>query len=588
MAIYRKLIIFICIIIHVSLLLWAAWTNFVTIDEVGHISAGVSYWRTGRFRIYRVNPPLPRMIATLPVMAMRPATDNRRFTEAPGDRPEWLVGEDFAEVNRANYMTLVRLGRLAGVFWSILGAWAVYRWSRDLYGASAGCLGLILWCFEPTILAHAGLITTDLPAAVSGLVATYAFWRYLQSPSWRGASICGLLLGLAQLTKHSMLFLYGLWPLFWLIQTWGSSPTARRLTWRVTLAQAATVIGISLLVLNAGYGFSGTGQRLGSFAFVSHRMSDTGADWGSTRTVGNRFADTWLGSIPVPLPADYLGGMDEQARDFEGRFASYLGGVWRSSGWSDFYLYALAVKWPLGLWGLVLLNVGLTLSGRLPRLSMREEGLLWLAFAVPFALISSQVGMTLHFRYVLPSLPFLLVSTSKLAVLLQLRWRTFIGVTALLLACDIASVLSVAPHWISYFNEAIGGPMHGHDHLIDSNIDWGQDILNLKRWLDAHPEARPLHMAVFHDLDPVKFGIEFDLPPPAPVDRSQTPQVGSRITLTPGYYAVSVNLLRGVIAPIPDGKGGSYWTPNRETFAYFLRYRPIARAGYSIYIYKIN
>jgi len=573
---------------HAGLFLWAAVTNFVTIDEVGHIPAGISYWQTGRFRIYRVNPPLPRMVATLPVLAARPKVDYRHLTDGPGDRPEWEIGRDFAAANVSNYMTLVRLARLPGLLWSLAGAWVVYRWSRDLYGESAACLGLVLWCFEPTILAHAPLVTTDVPAAVAGLASTYAFWRYLRRPSWRGALIAGGLLGVAQLTKFTLLVLYGLWPVLWLV--WAAGPRPVRLPRRLAVAlQAVAILASSLVVLNLGYGFSGTGRPLGSFRFVSRPFIGDIDDWDADAVAPrNRFAAGPVGSLPCPVPADYLLGIDEQGRDFEGGVPSYLAGTWRNVGWWDYYLYALAVKWPLGLWGLVLLNAGLTISGHARRATPRDESVPWLAAGAIFTFVSAQVGMTAHMRYILPAIPFVLVSTTKLAELLKRGARPARVLVAALLVGDVLSVVAVSPHWLSYFNEAAGGPRRGHDHLLDSNIDWGQDLLNLKRWLAAHPEARPLHLAFFHLLDPTKFGIEFEVPPPGPGHRPSASADAEGFSPKPGYYAVSVNFLRGMKADAPDGRGGSFRVADREHFAYFLRFRPIARAGYSIYIYHIN
>src|SRR5439155_22186730 len=68
------------------------------------------------------------------------------------------------------------------------------------------------------------------------------------------------------------------------------------------------------------------------------------------------------------------------------------------------------------------------------------------------------------------------------------------------LAASIASSLAVFPHSLSYFNELAGGPENGPAHLLDANIDWGQDLLELKRWSDAHPAARPFHLAYFRPV----------------------------------------------------------------------------------------
>src|SRR5260370_23848758 len=111
-----------------------------------------------------------------------------------------------------------------------------------------------------------------------------------------------------------------------------------------------------------------------------------------------------------------------------------------------------------------------------------------------------------------------------LLILIASRWGRWIEratwkrglVVTTLAAWSVAGSLLVFPHSLSYFNELAGGPENGHRHLIDSNLDWGQDLLFLKRWLEEHPEARELGLATFNTIDPRIIGIEFQLPPLAP------------------------------------------------------------------------
>ena len=573
------------------LLLTASRQDCVTIDEVGHVAAGISHWQTSTYSMYRVNPPLARMLAVLPVLAARPKMEGIQPTELPGVRTEWASGRFFAESNAGDYPAYVFRARLAGVVWSVLGGLLIFFWARELYGSAAGCLGVALWSVGPNVLAHAHLITPDIPCTVAGLAATYAFWHYLRNPSWRLAFLCGLLLGVAQLTKCTLLLLYGIWPLLWLIYRLPApgDPGPPYDGTRRQLAQGFLMVLLSLLVINLGYEFRGSFRPLGEFPFISESFSGqrlTGTD------SGNRFRGTWLGSLPVPVPADYLRGIDVQRQDFERlgpRVGSYLAGEWRETGWWYYYLYGLAVKVPLGAWVLVLWALVLTLVGHPSSARWKDEVVLWLPAAAFLGFISSQTGFTHHLRYVLPLVPFVLISTSKLGFFLRpQRWRTALVVLTLL-GWSAASSLRIHPHYLSYFNELAGGPERGHDHLLNSNIDWGQDLLFLERWLDEHPEARPLGLACFNIIDPRIVGIDFTLPPfGPPANLSADQAAGQRLGPQPGYYAISVNYLRGghTISP-PDGKGGRVSLP-AYAYSYFREFRPIARAGYSIYIYHIT
>lgn len=564
--------------------LWSSTRyHYVTIDEVGHIAAGLSHWQTGSFCAYRVNPPLPRMLATLPVWASDPVTDYTRFPDdGPGARPEWPLGRAFSEANAPCYFDLVLRGRLTGIAWTLVGGWLVARWARELYGRRGGLLALTVWAFEPNILAFGPLMFPDVPAAVAGLTATYVFWRHLRRPSWGTAAVAGVLLGLAQLTKMTLLVLYAVWPLMALIYL----PRVRRGTLpgqaRLACSQGLLIVGLSLLVLNAGYGFRDVSRKLGDFQFVSKSFAGT-----HDGSAGNRFAAGFARELPVPLPADYLLGMDTQRHDFETCRYSFLAGEWRDGGWWEYYLYAMAVKVPLGFLALILAGVALAASGHRCCPDARAEAALLLPAAAVLLLVSSQTGFNRHMRYVLPAFPFLITGAGKAAYFLHRdRWWAGVGVVSATVA-GVASSLSVYPHFLSYFNEAAGGPDNGHRHLLCSNIDWGQDVLQLKHWLDQHPEAAPLHLALYHVIDPAIEGINnYRLPPRGPrpgLSRAGQEQCGPQ----PGWFAVSVNFVGGSAFKAPDGEGWFASILFRD-YEYFQHFRPVAKAGYSIFIYRIT
>jgi hypothetical protein len=621
--------------VHAALLAWGAYRHSPTIDEVGHLPAGISHWQLGRFDLYRVNPPLIRMLAALPVVAAQPTTDWTRYSEAPGARPQFYVGRDFVAANGYRSFWLFTLARWACIPLSILGGYICFRWANELYGTPAGLLAVTLWCFCPNIVGHGQLITPDVGATALGVTACYAFWKWLKELSWSQASVVGVILGLAELAKTTLLAFFALWPLLWVIcKAWGrrnrpyaAGPVPDRRSEAVARVSADTPAGggldrrglreagqltltlvLAVYVLNVGYGFEGSFQQLGEYQFVSDAL--TGAnDPGRLVVQGqNRFADSWIGAIPVPLPKNYVLGIDQQKRDFERGFRSYLRGDWRHRGWWYYYLYGLAIKVPLGTWLLILLAffnklgwlvrlLGTTAKDTSPNselsivsrpVTWRDELLLLAPLVVILTLVSSQTGFSHHLRYVLPIFPFAFIWASQLApAALSGGWlgRFVIGGAVL---WSVGSSLWIYPHSLSYFNELVGGPTGGHAHLVDSNIDWGQDLLYLKRWLDKHPEARPLRLAYFGHIDPRNVGISFTLPPrPLPQDSDESGLATKTLAPEPGWFAVSVSILRGLQYPMPDGRGGFEWL-DKPSFTYFQGFRPTAMAGYSIYIYRIS
>jgi 4-amino-4-deoxy-L-arabinose transferase-like glycosyltransferase len=564
--------------IHGALLLGNLCLNFIVIDEVAHVPSGISHWQTGSFALDRVNPPLARMLATLPVLLARPDMDYRNFTPSHGIRLEWTVGKDFIAANGARSFDLIRIARLSGVVWSLLGGWLVYRWSRELYGDLGGLLALAVWCFDPTILAFAPVVTPDLPSAVAALLAVRVFLRHLREGSWATATMAGLALGLALLVKHTNILLCGILPVLWTRDracrpTRGSVATIRK-----EVVQLFSILCVGLYVLNVGYGFQGTGRSLGGYKFVSQMFR---ADIHSE----NRFRGTWLGQVPVPLPEDYFEGIDLQRKDFESALQSYLNGRWSDHGWWYYYLEALALKEPIGFCALGLLGITMVLTRRPGIARLRDELNLLIPAAIFFAVVSSQTGFSHHMRYVMPMYPFLIVSIGKLAYFFRSGHAVTASAVSALLSWAFVGSLAVYPHSLSYFNEIAGGPKSGHSFLLDSNIDWGQDLLYFRDWLRKHPEAHPLKLAYFNAVDPRLFDIEYQLPPlSTEAWLSEFDDFGQKDR----YYAISVNLLEGLTFWVPDGNGGGEHINSHHVFDILKCIEPIARAGFSINIYRVT
>jgi Dolichyl-phosphate-mannose-protein mannosyltransferase len=292
---------------HVGLVVWAARTNFVVVDEAGLLATGMTHWETDKYFAYRVNPPLPRMLAALPMWIAGAKVDYTHFIDGPAYRCEIPLGQDFAVANRDRYLDLVFLARLTGVGWSVLGGVVVSLWTRELSGTRGALVALALWAFNPTVIALAALVEPDLPAAVAGLVATYAFWCYLRRPSWAAAWFAGLLLGLALLTKFTLLILYPVWAVLWLVAWRSAREPDRQRPGARGMLHGALIAVASVLVINLGYGFAGSGRQLRDYAFVSKTFAGSGPRDPSDGS-GNRFRATPVESLPVPVPADYLRG----------------------------------------------------------------------------------------------------------------------------------------------------------------------------------------------------------------------------------------------------------------------------------------
>ena len=518
--------------IHSALLAYSAYVHSPTQNEPGHLVAGLSNWKFGRFDVYSVNPPLVRMVAALPVMAVSYEEDWSGFYSGPGTRVEFAMGEDFVAANGERSFFLFMIARWACIPFSWIGAIVCYLWARDLYGRPAGVMACAIWCFEPNILAHASLMTPDAHATALGLAACYTFWRWLKQPTWSQAAITGVVLGLAELAKTTLILFYPLWPIMWLVYRW---PERRAMSLGKGLREAGMLalrMTIGLYVLNLGYGFEGSLKPLGEFYFVSslftghtaegdgnipHPLREGSVPEPSAQT--NRFAGTRLGAVLVPFPANYLAGIDLQQRDFEdyGR-PSYLRGEWRDHGWWYYYLYGAAIKIPVGLWVLGVLALSRTIFSPpaaynlQPTASVSDLFTLLFPPLVLFAVVSSKSGFSEHMRYVLPCFPFFFVWISGTSRNIVDKARdepvgcaSLLNLTRQLILTPLlwifASSLWIYPHSLSYFNELIGGPLHGPMHLLGSNVDWGQDAKWLAMWrASAGSDLQYYAVSVNHSL----------------------------------------------------------------------------------------
>ena len=562
--------------------------NSVTMNEVCHLPAGMSYWHLGEFCCYHQNPPLVKLAFALPAVLARVPTDYRHHA-AEGDTSGDALGRDFMLLNSRRYMAIFVLCRLVVLAVSVLGGYLVFVWARDLFGTRGGVLSLCLWAFCPEMLAHGGLVTVDMGATVVGLAAGYGFWRYLKNPSFERALLCGALLGLAEGSKFTLALLPPAWLALVLLAlcTGRLRAGGQTLPLKRVLGHAAVVCAVSLYVLNALYLFEGTGRNLGSFQFRSRLLAARARnDPAAPRLPGNRFRGTMLAHLPVPFPEHYLLGFDDQMSDVDGgRYYMYLRGeLRRGDGWFYYYLYYLAVKTPVGMIGLMLLAVLLALWRREYRAGLIDEACLIVPALAIFIGVSSQTGMNFG-RYVLPVYPYLFILTGRLGPFLEASHCVWTAVFAGVMIWTVADVISVFPYFLTYFNEAVGGPRHGLLHLAQCNIDWGQGLLGLKDWLREHAPGRDAQLAYCGSMFPEIVGIHYALPPFG-VPNEYNPG-GAIVGPVPGLQAVSANYLIGFPDLSPNGKGSRTWVP-AGAYQYYRRFQPIAVVGHSIYVYDID
>ncbi len=426
-------------------------------------------------------------------------------------------------------------------------------------------MAALLWCASPLALGYGYLCTADAGGAFAAIASAYAFRTWLRKPSWTSAAVSGVALGIAQLARTILVVFIGLWVILWIIHIL-SRRTPPHPTFMRSLVQLLVQFAIMLYVLNAGYAFEGTFQRLGDYQFSSARFAGTDV---KEATFGNRFRDSLLSELRVPVPANYVLGMDVQLKDCEntyGHMRSYLRGEWRSRGWWYYYLYALAIKVPVGVLLLTALRVR-DLCHTRPWPQIAEEAFICAPMLAIVGLVSSQTGFNHHVRYCLPLVPFWCVWLGKLGTCTYRLNASGVCVAGCLV-WSVASAAFVYPHELSYFNELIGGPRNGAKHLVDSNIDFGQDLLFVQEWRARHSDATPLRLSYYGAVPLELVGLES-------VGEEIRTEPRNQTALPPGWYVVSVCHLHG------DG-------PLRRDLEQLVQRTPRDAIGYSMCVYEIR
>ncbi|MBI3846949.1 MAG: glycosyltransferase family 39 protein [Planctomycetes bacterium] len=537
------------LIVLAALLVVPAVRQSVTVDEFAHVPAGISTFEDGRFDLYSKNPPLVRALTALPVLASGPEWKSLEFPEGKGNawRP-WTVGTRFFYDNVSRYDLLFRRARYVIVGLTIALAWLLHRYCKRTFGEWSALVTLALFAFCPTVLAHGSLATVDMGAALFALAAVVAFRAFVLGPSFRTSVLAGVSFGFALLAKFSALVLIPAFVLLWV----GVRVRDRQRPTRREVLLGALAVVVVLVVVNAGYAFHGSLSRLDALEFES--------------ASGKSLQAHGPGWLPVPLPRDFVLGLDEQQADVEaGEFSNYLRGTWSATGWWWYFLYAILVKWTIPL---LLLVVARVVSW--PKFD-REDAFLLVPAAAYFVVVSLGSHLQVGLRYLLPAFPLVFACVGRLASAPIARVRGVAIAMALLVMAHATSSVLAAPRYLSYFNAIGGGSQNGWRQLLDSNLDWGQELFLLRDWLAARGNP-PVKLAYFGHVDPREYGIVFDLPEEAAPPHH-------------GLYAVSANFLMGY--PYVLLHEGKLLNVPRDRFAWLRGYQPTSRVGDTFFVFEI-
>lgn len=373
--------------------------------------------------------------------------------------------------------TLARLPSLAGGL--ALGL-AIASWSKALFGWPGALLSMALFAFDPNLVAHSSLVTTDIFGALFLLLALRAFARWLDAPDVGSAAVLGLAVGLAFISKYTAAYLLVIFLVaaLWARRSTAADPTAARAGRRRITGLGVAAL-IALAVINAGFLGEDTGGSLIDQKFESPQFREL-------RKL------PLIAKLPLPVPRPFVEGLDRvfhRERNGGGSGNIYFMGELRNPGERGFPLYFVVLtllKTPIPTLVFLGLAAFALARGRTRPLRTDEKVLIAAAaiFTLYFSLLfRAQIGLR-HFLVAFP--PLYVLAGAAAPLMAASRARTIAGITGVLLSAG--SVVRHGSDPLSYFNELLA-PTRTYRVAADSNLEWGQSKARVDAWMAAHPDV---------------------------------------------------------------------------------------------------
>ncbi|HKA08785.1 MAG TPA: phospholipid carrier-dependent glycosyltransferase [Gemmataceae bacterium] len=508
-----------------------------TFDEGAHLVAGLSYWRTGTFRINPEHPPLLKLLWSIPI-ALRSDVQFEPDPDAWEKKDHWILADDFLYSGRPDHFELLVSARrvniaLGATLVALIGWWA-YR----LWGRGAGLLACALAATDPNLAAFAALLSMDLGLALFGTAAAYALWEYAVSGRRGWFLAAGVFIGLALAAKFSaVLFLADL----------------------AVGAIGYVVAGGTLAVPGSAIGPSRR-ERLSALPAAAVRLGLIAAIVVVLIYFGIRAID-WPRGLKQQLARDVLG---------DPHF--YLNGEISTTGWWEYFLWVLAIKTPPATLILAAASVAMMRAGQV---FMRRDVWFLLVPAIVYFVAVSASRIDIGWRVILPAYPALILLAARAATIVPkggasriAGWAVLIG-----LVLPVVTDLRHLGKELSYANGLFVGRDDLHRYLGDANIDWGQGLKALRAELAGHGDPM-IYFSYAGTARPEAYGIHYQRLPgwgqfrPPPGGRVQR---AGRVLV-----AVSVSNLQGTYLHDPT------------TFRWLLDRPPLSRTDGSIWVWDLT
>jgi hypothetical protein len=503
-----------------------------TADEIAHLTSGYAYWTLQDYRLQPENGNFPQRWAAIPLLWMDvklPPTQGSDWDTAN----IWRIGYTFFYKSGNDAADMLAAGRAMIAVLSSVLCLVTYFWTRDLFGWKAGLFSLILAAFAPELLAHGGLVTSDLPAALGFTIAVLSWWRLLHHATPGRILAAGLCVGFLAVSKHSVVLFAPIAVLMTLVRLLRPAPLRlgvglRHYTfagWRRIPVTAALLAGSALICVTTIWSIYGFRYRAAPPAYAdrvsfvlpwANILLEDVPPHAKASKLGGETVDPLPGIVQHfvrftrdhhILPEAWLYGLAFVEKNSRARLA-YFSGEYRRTGWLEFFPVAFALKTTFP--ALALIITGITVLALEPR----KRRIAWLYQTSPLLILllvywvfSLNSKLNIGHRHLLPTYPAFYILAGACLLLIR-RHRVWAYVLIGILGWHVSASVITRPDYLAYFNPMAGGPYRAHRLFVDSSLDWGQDLPRLHQWLDAHAKGERVVLSYFGSGSPHDEGID--------------------------------------------------------------------------------
>lgn len=533
-----------------------------TTDEVAHIPSGYTYDKDQDFRLNPEHPPLAKALAGLP-LALNKNIKGPETNWAWNGLNQWDAGWFMLYHAGNNPAQVLLWSRIPMMLLMIALGLFLFKWASELFGRKIGLIVLLLYSFYPDIIAHGRLVTTDIAAALGFVVAIYYFDKAIQNPSYKWTIWAAVAFGLAQLLKFSSFLLFGVLLILVVVRAImeRKESTFWKKFWQYFKIYFWTCL-FSLVVVWIVYLFFVWKTPVD----IEHRLIENNLTQDARTLPLRNFLHALEGNPWSRALGHYLLGVFLVVARVGGGNATFAHGALSDKAISWYFPFAWIVKTPLSIIFLFLSSAVISIVNCRKNKKFNWILALILTPWVVYWLFTLKGSLNIGIRHLIPTVPFVLLFIGfglKQFFQLKRAWiNAFIGIIILFM---IFSTLSYFPNFIGYFNETVPKNQR-YNYLIDSSLDWGQDLLRLKKYAEDN-KIKDIKVDYFGGSE-----AKYYMPYSQPWHSSYGP--------TSGFLAISATYYQSskLYGPM-EGK----WS-----YAWLDQYKPVAEIGGSILVFHIT